>query len=387
MFLNFIKLCVVVLVFSFTFANFGSIFRSGGLNIFIFDIVSFLIFFPLVIYILKLKKFSVNLPFIFGNFFGFLSLTVLYFSFQNFNLEENLKSFFYLSRFFVYFYNSYLIYILISEKELTQEFIKKVLFINFLFFIFLIIVQLTIFYDLSEISVYGYDPHFGRVVGSFLDPNFLGFYLILYFWFATFIIENRIISISSFSLILATQSRSALLTLFIFFLLWLIIKRKIDPLIYSMLTVVFILFSPMLQKFEHYSKANDSVNLRFQSFENGYLISRFSDFLGIGFNNYKNYQKSLGLLDESRVNTNVSNFNDSSFVSIYVLSGILGLSVFILFLSSFLKNTSALILILIVFISSNMNNLLFYPPISFTIFLFIFISLLEKKICKKELLT
>jgi len=379
----FLKVILTLTFLSFTFANFGSVIRSSGFNIFIFDIFSLISCILMTIYLVKRKKFIINLQFLLGNFFGFFCLFILFFSFSYFNFEENLKSFFYLIRFFLYFYNSYLIYILYKEKEIQLTFVKNLIFVNFLFLILLIIIQIIWFHDLSEVTEYGYDPHFGRVVGSFLDPNFLGFYLILYLWITTFIFPNKIVSLTSIFILLATQSRSALLTLFLFFGLWFLFKRNAESLIYALLTLAFVLLTPMLQKIEHFSRPNDSANLRLQSFENGLLISQFTDYMGIGFNNYKSYQKSLGLLEESRLNTNVSNFNDSSFISIYVFSGVFGVLIFMVFLISFIQNVSGFILLLIIIFNSNMNNSLFYPPTSFTIFLLMFMTTLGKQFFSK----
>jgi len=379
MFLKFIKISLVALFFSFTLANFGSVFRSDGFNLYFFDIVTLFSCLLLALYIIKKHYFSVNLSFLIGNLFGLMSFIILILSHHYFNFDDGLKSFFYLGRFLIYFYNSYFIYILLKEREISINFLKKLFFGNFIFLIILILVQIVWFNDLYSVSNFGYDPHFGRVVGSFLDPNFLGFYLVLYLWIATFIFPNAFVSFTSFFLILATQSRSSFLTLFLFLGLWFLIKRKLMPLIFALLAIGFVVITPMLQRFEHISKSNDSINLRLQSFENGFLIAQFSDYMGIGFNNYKTYQKTLGLLEESRLNTNFSNFNDSSFISIYVFSGFLGILIFVIFLATFLKNDFGIMLICLILFNSNMNNSLFYPPTSFTILLLLFITVLGNR--------
>ena len=366
-----LKVLLYVLVFSQTLGNFGSIFRSLGINFYIYDLVSILGLFFLIIFSIKNGWFRVSLPFlIIQSLYGVLVIVSL-FSYQNLGFSETIKSLLYLLRFGVYFYLLYFVYLTISSNAVSFDFLKKIFWNNYIFLLFLVLIQWIFLRDLGEYQKYGYDPHFSRVVGPFMDPNFLGFYLVIYLILnARFISSNFILFSSSF-LIFLTQSRSALICYFIFMVFWLLYQKNLKYLIVLILMVIGIYGSPIISRIEHSSRANDSVNLRFESYENGLNLIEFSDYLGIGVNNYKIYQRSFSMNFDD---TNSSNFNDSSWISIIVLGGVVSALLLFGFLLSLNFSVVGFAILTVTLINTNIINSLFYPPLTFFILMLMFMN-------------
>ena len=133
--------------------------------------------------------------------------------------------------------------------------------------------------------------------------------------------------------------------------------------------------SQIISRIEHTSRANDSVNLRFESYQNGFNLAYFSDYLGIGMNNYKVYQKSFLMTFND---TNSSNFNDSSWISVMVFGGVIAVFLLFLFFLSLTTSISGFVVFAIIFINSNIINSLFYPPLMFYILLTMYLYYLKK---------
>lgn len=368
---SFLKVLFYILVLSQTLGNFGSIFRSLGLNLYLYDVIALISILILGIIVFKQRLFRITLPFlILFTLYGVLVL-VSFFSYQNIGFSESVRSFLYLLRFGVYFFLLYFVYLTIRSKEVSNEFLMKVLRDNYIFLVLLCLIQWVFFQDLGEYQKFGYDPHVNRLVGPFMDPNFLGFYLVLYLILNSKFIHSNFILFSSSTLIFLTQSRSALISFFIFMTFWFLYQKNLKYLFVILLMLLGIFGSPIISRIEHTSRANDSVNLRFDSYENGLNLTQFSDYLGVGFNNYKIYQRSFSMGFDD---TNSSNFNDSSWISLLVLGGLLSVVLLFGFLLSINFSVLGLVLLFITMINTNIINSLFYPPLTFMILLVMFVN-------------
>jgi len=371
---NFVLITLYVLFFSQTFGNFGSIYRSG-INLYLYDIFALISCILLLLIIIKNKIFEVNLPFlILQTLFGFLILVSL-FSYSLLGYEESMKAILYLIRFGVYFFLLYFVYLIIKSSLVSFVSFKNLLTANFIFLVFLCFVQWVFFQDLGVFEKFGYDPHFNRLVGPFMDPNFLGFFLVLYLIINAPFIKSYFILYFGSILILLTQSRSALITFFGFIIFWIIYKRNIHYFLVLLIMLFGIFGSQIISRIEHTSRANDSVNLRFESYQNGLNLAYFSDYLGIGMNNYKVYQKSFLMTFND---TNSSNFNDSSWISVMVFGGVIAVFLLFLFFVSLTTSISGFVVFAIIFINSNIINSLFYPPLMFYILLTMYLYYLKK---------
>lgn len=368
---------VLITLSAFTLGSLGQIFRISGVNLYLYDLVVIGANLVLLLFFIKKKKFYINSPLIFFMFFSLFSFTVTFFQTKDFLLNDKLYVLSFWVRFNAYFIFSYLVFLLLKFKFIASESIKKILIQNFYFLTFLNIVQYIFLRDISFMEQFGFDPHTQRLTGFFLDPNFMGFYLILYLFLNEIYLKNKYISYISLFMIFLTESRTALVLLIVFLLSYLVKDLK-KSLILGVLCLI--LFSPsnFVNRIEHLSAPNDSSTLRIESWNKALEIYSMSPIFGIGFNNYKNYLISLNVTSPDSFYTNSINYSDSSLLSILTFGGILGLLLFTIFLASFVINYQNLVFITLVLIGSFIINGLFFPPLAILIFLILNLNLLEK---------
>lgn len=308
-------------------------------------------------------------------FFILLSFGSTIFRIYFYDLSDIFIVLAYLFRFINYVMFGFLIYNAIKSKILPSLDIHKILKNNFYLLTTLNIVQYLFFRDISSLAVFGFDPHQTRLTGTFLDPNFMGIFLVLYFIYSEIVKNSKFISISSFVMILLTESRSAILTLGI--VLVFLVFKNIKYSFYFLIIMGFTFFTPFFARVELSKASNDSSNLRIESWKNGINLWQFSPEFGVGFNNYKNMSKYFNLLSPEQFSSNSANSSDSSLISVLAMTGILGLVAFCLFLLSFLSSKSFYFLVAI-FINSLFINSLFFPAVCVYLFLWLNITRLQK---------
>ena len=362
---------------SFTIGSLGQIFRVGGFNLYLYDLVMLGANLYFFLFFLKKKKFYINSPLILFSFFSAFSLTVTLFSLQGYGFSESLMVLSFWLRFNLIFILSFFIFNLLKFNFLSLESFKNNLIYNFYLLTFLNLIQYLFLKDISFMNIYGFDPHTTRLTGFFLDPNFMGFYLISYLFSNEFFLKNKYLSYISIVSLFLTNSRSALLTLLIF-LIFYIFKNFKKSLILFCISIFLFLITDMTSRLGHLSASNDSSSLRITSWENAISIYNSSSFWGIGFSNYRNYLIGLNLVGPEFYYTNSSNYSDSSLLSVLAFSGIFGTFIFLCFLLSYTKNYLNMVLLTLVFFNSFIINSLFYPVTAFLIFMFLNFNLYRK---------
>lgn len=80
-----------------------------------------------------------------------------------------------------------------------------------------------------------------------------------------------------------------------------------------------------------------SASYRIDTWQDGLSIFQKSPFLGVGFNTYKYALREYKLADEQFLESRGSSTNDSSLLYVLATTGIIGFSIYILFLISILK--------------------------------------------------
>lgn len=371
---------ILINVLLFSLGQLAAINRSGGgFNIYFFDI--FVIFTNIILFFLLVKrgKFKINFPllvFIFlFTFSGLLTITQIYF----FPYLEQLKVLSYLLRFSLYFVFGYLIYLFKINNLLYLSELKKIFIFNFFFLTFLNILQLIFLRDLTDLAQFGWDPHIGRLTGTFLDPNFMAFYLCLYYIFNYFFLKNRYIEYLSILSVFLTQSRNGIITLlFIFLLLNFKNLKKLIPLL--MISLFILIINPrILERFSQFSDANDSSYVRLVSWNEALKAFSLSNFSGLGFNNYKNNLEFYRITDLESLNRNSSTSTDSSLLQVLVTLGPLGILIFIVLLLSFLftKGFSYMnfVIVFSLLFNSQFINSLFFPQICIFLFIILFLGI------------
>lgn len=290
-----------------------------------------------------------------GMAFGVFAFLTFWFGSFELETSEKLVSFAYLVRFV-----SIIIFGL-SAKEFYQKeqnlFLKRLLSIC-LVVVILGFVQFFVFPDLSRFAEEGkWDPHVGRLLGSWMDPNFMAGFMsfmlpvtcgILYY--ARTIQtqhKKRLIFLSTLGVLLFgmalffTFSRSGYLAaafgMSLFFLIrdpkalliGIIVlsigvasndraQERIDGLVQSIASV-------MLQD----SDALDpTANLRVESWRKSLTLFEEHPLIGIGYNTYRYKAAKEGIVDPSFFSSGGS---DSTLLNILITTGVFGLLIFLWF--------------------------------------------------------
>jgi len=312
----------------------------------------------------KLQKF----PLFWESFFLITLFSAsLFLSGSDLTLREFSESGFYLFRYFFLLLFAFIVFDELSHGKNHKKKQKIFLYTIFTSGVLLAIlgfIQLKIYPDFKEMAKIGWDPHIGRLLSTWFDPNFLGglfsFLLVLLAGiFSVFLphiqkdIKNRayailpytnyiLFSVISGILLLAllfTFSRSALLTFVLpVFFLGIFYFRKI--LLIAGLGILFVLpFSDRaMQRIGDGIQSAVSVTeshplflpdptarLRVENFEEGiHLVSKNPEnfIRGIGFNTIRLHRTE---------NIHSSGGFDSSLLNVFVTTGIFGLIVFLWF--------------------------------------------------------
>lgn len=305
----------------------------------------------------------------------FISVAILSLSLTPLNLSFNeyLTSFFYTVRFSMYVFLGWVI--LSKAFDNLRNFLPRILLFSGLSVAILGLLQFIFLPDLIFLGKSGWDPHYYRTASTFLDPNFAGAFFVL--TLLTLVSLPKIShkwKVFSFILIYAalstTFSRSSYLMFLVGFLTFSFLRKSIRLAFLSI-----ILFLALLLSFKIYLPAvnrvtpldrNDTVSLRFTTWQQGFEIFQKSPVIGIGFNAYNFALKKYSLGTEQFLEGRGSTANDSSLLHILVTTGILGFIAFFIFLfglikTAGLKNPALIAGIAGLLAHSFFVNSLFYP--------------------------
>ena len=234
-------------------------------------------------------------------------------------------------------------------KDHQEEFFRKLFLIGGII-IGLGVVQFYLIPDISQWSTEGgWDPHIGRLLGTWLDPNFmagfLGFFLPLVIakWYSR---ENKkekfflaILAAVTCGALFLTFSRSGYLAsatgLFVFF----IFKDPKVILLGILVIAIGIGTNERAQKrigeltgtvaaivLNETDEVDPTASLRIQSWSRSLELWKKYPIQGIGYNTYRYRAAEEGIVDENYFSAGGS---DSSFLTVLVTTGILGLLVFL----------------------------------------------------------
>ena len=357
----------------FSFGQLGRLsFSDQQINIYLFEIIVILLTI-ILLFEYKLKPIVDS----FRNFKSiFLFFGALLFSsiinIFNFNINENLVAFLYLSRLLMYFvffiyFNFYV------TKEKKQNLVEKGIFTFIVLTIIFSLVQYFLYPDLRNLFYLGWDPHLYRMFGLFFDTSIAGaiYGLIFLYLIVGKLKLNRYIRLilvaAYFIFIVLTFSRSLYLAItFSVFIIF--IKRKSFKILifYSLLFILLLILAP--------KPAGEGVNLlrlfsvesRKESYIQAIKIWQKKPIFGIGYNNIR-YEKIKTYVKEYNLEASHAGASfHSSFLIILVCGGVVGLLLFIYVLYQLAINNQ-LFFILIIFLSllSLSDNILLHPFILF----------------------
>lgn len=222
-------------------------------------------------------------------------------------------------------------------------------------------VQLILVPDFTAFEAIGWDPHQGRLLSTWFDPNFVGGYLAFftplllgYAWDQS---KDRKWAIPLLAMIIIalalTLSRSAYLALLAGLFTFGMLKSK--KLLFAgaaALLVLGLTLSPVRERFvslldnvesilvDNYTLPDASARLRYASWRTGWTLFMDSPLIGQGYNAYKFSAVEKGLIEDPDIHA--ASGSDSSLITILATTGILGflpyLSLYALLLLTAWKN-------------------------------------------------
>lgn len=330
------------------FGEFGRI-DVVGITIKIFDLsiyISVLTYFLNTLFIRKKIKISKNfillIPFI------IIAILSLFLQYDKLDFVEFIVSSMYIGRFILF---SFILIIGFNEKIEDKKLLTSIHILSYIL-MFVGVLQLIFLYNMTYLAQYGWDPHIGRIVSSFLDPNYFGgFMAILFFIYLNYffcIKKNKekyfvLFTMSCILLtIIFTYSRSAYITFLIGSFITFIRKYPKAILVFSIL-IIFSLFisrvsSRVFDMVESglaiikptYENILDPTSAkRVESWQMGYEFFEKQPIFGIGFNTIKYYKHNFAYVLSADEHS-ASGF-DSSVLVAFVTTGLIGGIFYIMF--------------------------------------------------------
>ncbi len=202
-------------------------------------------------------------------------------------------------------------------------------------------IQFVFFPDIIFLAQYGWDPHIGRLLGTFLDPNFAGALLVFFFgisfafYFKYTNWSGPKIGWAALSLMIAlaivlTYSRSAYVAFGVVFLILSFWKDKRILLFGLIAGSMMLLGDPrVMERVEGIFKVDVTAQKRIQSWENNLTIVEDNVLYGIGYNNLLDENMRRGFVRDARLHSGAG--SDSSYLTVWSTMGLVGLLSYVIF--------------------------------------------------------
>jgi len=291
---------------------------------------------------------------------GFILIATISWLFSPLNLgfTEKIAGFLYIIRFSGF----------ILLGWLMQEDARKTLLFSGVLLAILGLLQFIFIPDLGFLASQGWDPHYFRTASTFLDPNFLGAFLVLTLLLVPF--SKKVVFALVYLALLTTFSRGAYLAFLTAFLTLSFAKHSLKL---GVITVL--LFAGLLLGFYGYQMSVatprgvdrvESAEARLDTWQQGTKMFLQAPILGVGFNLYRPALKEYQLADEGFIGSHGASSNDSSLLFVAATTGIIGLISYLFFLGTLaflgLKKNPILLAGLVGLLTQSFfANTLFYP--------------------------
>jgi len=310
----------------------------------------------------KINKSVLLKPVILFSLIGLVSLVLNLF---NLTFDKFLISFLYLARWAGY---ASLYFIVKEFDEKLRLKTSYVMLVSGFFVVLIGFVQYFFYPSLRNLYYLGWDEHLYRLFSSFLDPNFVGAFFVIYFLFTISFISGFLkkrdwfkflaVDTVAFLTLVAlylTYSRSALIMLVVSIVvyLYLINKKKFILLILlGIFLSIFILPKSFQTEGTNFLRATSSES-RVTTAQEALAIIQKNPLYGVGFNAYRFAQNRQGLGGPNWETSHGAAGTDNSFLFVLATTGVIGLAAFLwlvyeLFLLGFInlkKNKFSIVLI------------------------------------------
>lgn len=315
--------------------------------------------------------------------FGAISFTALLNSLRWFSGSEVLIGGLYWLRWIAYASIFFIIYDLISKGVNVKDTLLIILIIDGLVVALAGFVQLAIIPDFRWQAVEeGWDPHKGRLLSTFFDPNFTGAFLCLTLSLVTSLLFSKrfkLLALASLPILLLalllTFSRSAWLMFGIIVLVFGLLRSR-----WLLILAIFLAFSsyffvPRVQtRLSGVTDPADSAHYRLISWNNTLKVASDYPLTGVGFNTYRYAQAAYGFFDfRDPTGGHAGAGSDSSWLLVLATTGIFGFLTFCLIYLRLIINSlktrknvlglALLAALLGLAVETNFINSLFYTPI------------------------
>lgn len=295
-------------------------------------------------------------------------------------IYQDIKIFYgllYLIRLFAYFYFSLLV------SDFTKKKINKNLILNSMLSISVVSavfgwIQLFSIPDIKPFFVFGWDEHLYRLVGTFLDPTYLGM-IILFGIILAYFKKSWLVLIFLLISLIFTYSRASYLALFAVMIYYSISQKSFRKYLYIIpLFVVLVINIPTVKNHSISFFRTFSVVARVENYQKTIEIFRKSPIFGIGYNNLC-FVKNKFFEVESYQSHSCSG-SDSSLLFVISTTGIIGLMIFVQLLYNLWKSSEKLFKLSLigVLVHSSFSNSIFYPWI--LIYILIIYSISRTKV-------
>lgn len=202
--------------------------------------------------------------------------------------------------------------------------------------------QLVFFPDFAFMTQYGWDPHEGRLLSTFFDPNFLGMFLVMIASLLTARIITGHTAVTPVNIgwlllviaaILLTFSRSSYLALLVAFTVIFLLRAWKYVLIGGVILAVGAFSIPRVKEriigaFQVDATAQD----RLESWQQTGVIIREHPIVGVGYNAFGPAQLRLNV--RQTLTSHAAQGSDSSLLLVLATTGGIGLFLYLGFLSS-----------------------------------------------------
>lgn len=229
-------------------------------------------------------------------------------------------------------------FIVSQESPTIKEYTKKMMYIAGAILVTLGFLQYFIFQDLRNLYYYGWDDHLYRLVGTFLDPNFTGVFIVL---FILFIINNIVrqkftstkqaffvllVLICSIIALLLTYSRTSYLSFLVGIVVLLALYNKKKFIVVTVVAVIALVLLFANSRLENTNLFRTVSSLgRLETAHNSVKIFQRNPLFGVGFNMYRFAQHNYGLRLTPLWSTSHADAGaDTSFLFILATTGFVG---------------------------------------------------------------
>lgn len=268
----------------------------------------------------------------------------------------------------------------VFKKLFNSNQIKKLIMVLGLTLVFTGLVQYFLMPDIRFLKTFGWDDHYYRVVGTLLDPGFMGIMLVMFLVFLSEFKDrvHKMLWVVSYIALLLTYSRSSYLAYLVTMGFVAYKKKSIKFLLITW--TILALSVPILPRASSGEgvklERTSSIQARLDNWRNSVVIIKDNPVLGVGFNTYRYVQKQYGFISESDWQTTHAGAGaDSSLLFVGATTGVVGLICYLLYLSSLWKYEKMRPVLVAVLVHSWFLNSLFYSFVLVFLALFMVNSL------------